>query len=80
MNPTDRFRSLLSEGHSRDEALSELKRAGSSPMACIGALVEVERLGLAEAKRALSESPAWSEYVRSNDEWLLSEFKTMRSE
>lgn len=80
MNPTDRFQALLAEGRSRDEALSELKQAGSSPMACIRVLVEVERLTLLEAKRALSESPAWSEYVRSNDELLLEELKTMKAE
>ena len=47
-------------------------------MTCIRVLVEVERLGVVEAKRALSESPGWSDYVRWNDEALSEELKTMK--
>ena len=49
---------------SRDEALAELRRAGTSPMSCIKAIAEVEKLGIVGAKRAFSESPSWSDYVR----------------
>ena len=80
MSPTDRFRLLLAQGRSRDVALSQLKRAGTSPMVCIQALIEVEGPGIVEAKRALSESPDWSEDVRQNDQALLSELKALKFE
>jgi hypothetical protein len=50
VNRSDRFRSQLSDGHSRDEALRELRRA-ASPMDCIKAMFEMEGVGLAEAQR-----------------------------
>ena len=78
MNPSDQLRTLLAQGRSRDEALADLKRSGASAMSCISALVEVEQLGIVEAKRALSESPSWSEYVRQNDQSLVDELKTLK--
>ncbi|HET9362285.1 MAG TPA: hypothetical protein VFO58_21185 [Vicinamibacterales bacterium] len=49
-------------------------------MLCILAIVEVENLGLGEAKRAFSESPSWSDYVRENDHSLMDELKTLKDE
>jgi ribosomal protein L7/L12 len=42
-------------------------------MECIFALREIERVGLAEAKRIVHESPAWAEVLRENDESLIAE-------
>ena len=69
MNPTDRLRSLLSQGRSRDEALGELRRAGTSPIGCIKAIHEAESVGLAEAKRLFSESVSWADVLRSHDQF-----------
>ena len=65
MNPTDQFRSLLSEWRSREEALGELRRTGASPIQCIMAIHEVEGASLVTAKRLLCESPAWSDVVEN---------------
>jgi hypothetical protein len=67
MNPTDQFRSLLSDRKSRDEALCELRRTGASPIQCIKAIHEVEGASLATAKRLFSESPSWSDVVENTE-------------
>jgi hypothetical protein len=63
MNHADRFRYSLADGRSRDDALAELRRAGASPFDCIRAIHHVEGVGLATAKRLLSESTAWRDVV-----------------
>ena len=65
MNPTDQFRSLLSEGKSRDEALGELRRGGASPNQCIKAIHDVERVDLGTAKRLFCESRSWIDVVEN---------------
>jgi ribosomal protein L7/L12 len=68
-----RFGTLRQAGHSRDETLQVLRTEGAGPMECIFALREIERVGLAEAKRIVHESPAWAEVLRENDESLIAE-------
>jgi hypothetical protein len=80
MTPTDQFRLLLNQGGSRDDALDALHQAGASPMDCILAIVEVENVGFAQAKRILSESPSWADYVRQNDQSLIDELEGLQDE
>jgi hypothetical protein len=74
------FRSLLGQGWSREDALGELHRIGASPIWCIRAVHEVERIGLAAAKEAVAQSPSWSEYIRRNDDSLIAGLKKMETE
>jgi len=82
MDYTARFRTLLKEGWSRDDALGELRRAGASPIGCIKAIHEVEQVGLADAKRLFSESASWADVHRDHEKFadeldaVLSEFAT----
>jgi len=75
-----RFETLRQEGRSRDEALKVLRTESADPIQCIVALKETERVGLAEAKRILHESPAWTEVLRENDESLIAELQAMEDE
>jgi hypothetical protein len=75
MSPTEQFRSLLFRGRSRDEALGELRRRGTSPIECIKAIHEVEGASLATAKRLLSESPAWTGVVENTATDFVSELE-----
>jgi hypothetical protein len=77
MNQAARFRSALSQGRSRDDALGELRRAGATPMECILAIAEVENASFVEAKRLFSESVSWADYVRRNGQALIDELKAL---
>lgn len=76
MDHTDRFRALLNEGRSREDALAELRRAGASPIGCIKAIHEVEQVGLADAKRLFSESACWAD-VHLSHEAFADELETL---
>ena len=67
LNPTHRFRSLLSQGESRDAALGEMRRAGASPIQCIKAIHDVEGVDLGTAKRLFSESRSWRDIVENTE-------------
>lgn len=77
---TARFSELREQGRSCNDALEVLRGEGASPLDCLVALHEGERLGLVEAKRFLHESPAWADYMRANDESLIAEIEAMVSE
>jgi len=79
-NTTDRFRSLLNEGRSRDSALGELRQEGASPLECIRAIMEAEGAGVAQAKRLFAESTSWADYVHANDEALARELEAFGSD
>ena len=66
MDHADRLRLLLAAGHAFDGALDELRRAGASVFDCIRAIHDVEGIGLAAAKRLLSESPGWRDVLERN--------------
>lgn len=80
MDVIEQYRTLRSLGRTRDEALAELRRLGASPISCIIALGEVERVGLVAAKQILSESPSWADYVRMNDESLIAELQALEED
>ena len=73
MDVIEQYRTFRSLGRTRNEALAQLHRTGASPISCIRALCEVERVGLAQAKQIFAESPSWADYVRLNDESLIAE-------
>jgi ribosomal protein L7/L12 len=79
MDETDRFRALLKDGRSRDDALSAMRRAGASPIGCIKAIHEVEQVSLAEAKRLFSESASWADIHRSHEAFA-DELETLATE
>ena len=80
MDAIEQYRTVRSRGQTRDEALAELRRAGASPISCIRALCEVERVGLAAAKQIFTESPSWADYVRLNDESLIAEMRALEED
>jgi ribosomal protein L7/L12 len=72
-----RFRSLLEQGRTRDEALALLRREGVSPIGCLQAIREVERVGLEEAKRLIAKSPSWADVVEATDNAFIAELESM---
>jgi hypothetical protein len=75
-----RFEALRQEGRSRDEALEVLRAESAGPIQCIVALREIERVGIADAKRILHESPVWTDVLRENEESLTAELGAMEDE
>lgn len=55
------FRQKLAEGKTTDDALVELRAAGASVCESIFAVEKVRHCGLAEAKKTVHFSPAWSD-------------------
>jgi hypothetical protein len=63
------LRQKLADGKILDEALSELRSEGASICRCIAAVEHVQRCGLAEAKRLVHFSPAWSDVRVANEKF-----------
>jgi hypothetical protein len=64
MNPVRDYpkdlRQMLAVGKGLDDALHELRSAGASMFDCIRSVRSVRQCELAEAKRVVESSPAWS--------------------
>ena len=58
---TEKLRSLLSHGLDRDEALQQLRDSGVSPMMCVKALLDLQALDMAEARRLVVRLKATSQ-------------------
>jgi len=69
VNPTDRLRSLLSQGALAMRRWENSDGQGRPPIGCIKAIHEAESVGLAEAKRLFSESVSWADVLRSHDQF-----------
>jgi hypothetical protein len=73
------LRQKLASGRILDDALSELRFEGVSILQCIIAVENVQRCGLAEAKRLVHFSPAWAD-MREANEKLLDELEAISKE
>jgi hypothetical protein len=61
------LREKLSNGHTMDEALTELRKEGASIFECIIAIKEDTGCDLAEAKRRIHNSHAWLDVIEATD-------------
>jgi ribosomal protein L7/L12 len=64
---TERATAMWDEGSRWDEILETLRAEGFSKVECIRATVEILRLPLADAKRIVHESRAWSDRRQEDD-------------
>jgi hypothetical protein len=61
------LRQALYSGVPLDVALAALRRHGATPIDSIKAVREVEKLPLIDAKRLVSESPAWEDIREAHE-------------
>jgi hypothetical protein len=61
------LRQALDSGVPLDAALAALRRHGATPIDSIKAVREVQKLPLIEAKRLVSESPAWDDIREAHE-------------
>jgi hypothetical protein len=61
------LRRKLADGKILDQALAELRSEGASILQCIAAVENVQRCGLAEAKRLVHFSPVWADMREANE-------------
>jgi hypothetical protein len=59
MDLAGRLRALIGDGKSLDDALTQLRAEGASPVACAKAAMEVQGIDGAEAKRLVSRLARW---------------------
>jgi hypothetical protein len=64
---TKEFRRKLADGKTTDEALTELRTAGASIIACIIAVRAFRRCEIGEAKKVVHFSPAWTDQREFQD-------------
>ena len=70
VNYSNDLRQKLAQGRTLDQALSELRTSGASIFDCIASLKTLRRCDLAEAKKIVQSSPAWSDHRDVTQEFL----------
>ena len=63
------LRRKLADGKILDQALSELRSEGASILQSIVAVQKAQRCSLADAKRLVHFSPAWSDMREANEKF-----------
>jgi hypothetical protein len=56
------LRRMLADGQTLDEALADLRRAGSSIFDCIVSIQKLRKCEITEAKQIIEASAAWSDH------------------
>lgn len=69
LDATDRASMMWDEGARWDAILVALRNEGFSKIDCVRATVDLLRLPLADAKRVVHESYAWTDRREHDDRW-----------